>query len=106
MSEQKTYIPKSSAKEVQFRNGGSILKVGLHVESMIAFLQTHLNEAGYVNLGISRRREVGSHGDTHCVWLDTWKPDMNKMREAAGAPMKPVDSQPKPADDDSDSVPF
>ena len=60
MSEQKTYVPKSSAKEVQFKNGGSILKVGLHVESMIAFLQAHRNESGYVNLGISRRREVGS----------------------------------------------
>ena len=105
MSEQKTYIPKSSAKEVQFRNGGSILKVGLHVESMIAFLQTHRNEQGYVNIGISRRREVGSHGDTHCVWLDTWKPDMNKMRSAAGAAPNPVDSHPKQSDD-GDDVPF
>jgi hypothetical protein len=105
MENQKTYVPKSSAKEVQFRNGGSILKVGLHVESMIAFLQAHRNEAGYVNLGISRRREVGSHGDTHCVWLDTWKPDMNKMREAAGAPPKPIDSHTKPPED-GDDVPF
>ena len=106
MSEQKTYVPKSSAKEVQFKNGGSILKVGLHVESMIAFLQAHRNESGYVNLGISRRREVGSHGDTHCVWPDTWKPDMNKMRAAAGTPPKPVDSQTKRADDCDDDVPF
>ena len=104
MSEQKQYVPKLSAKEVQFKNGGSILKVGLHVESMIAFLQAHRNEQGYVNIGISRRREVGSHGDTHCVWLDTWKPDMNKMRAAASTPPKPIDN-PKPAED-GDDVPF
>ena len=74
MAENKIYVPKCSAKHVKFSNGNSILKVGIHVDAMIEFLRQHVNEKGYVNLGISRRKEEGKYGETHTVWLDTWKP--------------------------------
>jgi hypothetical protein len=72
--EPKIYVPKCSVKEHEFRNGGSILKMGIHAETMIAFLKEHANEKGYVNLAIGKRKEQGKYGDTHAVTLDTWKP--------------------------------
>ena len=74
MTEPKIYVPKCSAKEHKFRDGGSIIKLGMHAETMITFLREHANEKGYVNLAIGKRREVGKYGDTHTVTLDTWKP--------------------------------
>ena len=37
MTDPKIYVPKCSAKEHVFRDGGSIIKLGLHAETMIAF---------------------------------------------------------------------
>ena len=72
--EQKTYINGISAKQVTFTSGKSILKLNIHVAKLIEQLQQHANEKGYVNLGVSERREKGKYGETHTVWLDTWKP--------------------------------
>lgn len=73
--EQKIYVPKSSAKEIHFeRSGKTILKLNFKVQDLIAFLGQHKNEKGYITFGVSPRREVSQYGDTHCVWLDTWKP--------------------------------
>lgn len=86
-TEQKTYVPKSSAKLVKFQSGKSIIKLGFHAETMAAFLREHANAKGYVNLGISERRSVGERGDTHCVWLDTWQPGQPSAPKSA--PMSP-----------------
>ena len=75
MAEEKTYLKNASCKEVHFQNGNSILKLGLKADEVCAQLQSMKNDKGYVNLGISARKEVGKYGDTHCVWLDTWKPE-------------------------------
>jgi hypothetical protein len=66
---EKQYL-KCSAKEKTFTNGGSIIKVGIKVEDLAAFVKAHKNERGYINLAISPRREVGQYGDTHSVYLD------------------------------------
>ena len=50
----------------------------MNVEKFIAFLNQHKNAKGYVNLGISERREVSQYGETHTAWLDTWSPDTAK----------------------------
>lgn len=65
----KVYL-KCSAKEKTFDNGGSIIKIGIKVEDLAAFVKAHKNERGYINLAISPRREVGQYGDTHSVYLD------------------------------------
>jgi hypothetical protein len=72
--EVKTYINGISAKQVTFESGKSILKLNINVAKLIEQLQQHANEKGYVNLGISERKEKGKYGETHTVWLDTWKP--------------------------------
>lgn len=102
MNEPKTYINSITAKEVKFQStGNSVLKLSFKVEALIEFLNQHKNEKGYVNVGVSRRKEVGKYGETHTVWLDTWKPDPNRQRQPQ--PEAPKEEQPdKPADD----VPF
>lgn len=100
----KIYVPKSSAKQVDFRNGNSILKLSFKVEEFVAFLQQNANARGYVNLGVSKRKEVGKFGDTHCIWLDTWQPT---PQGAAPAPTAPAEAAPPTTTDDgNDSVPF
>jgi len=69
-----------SAKERAFRDGGTKLNVSVKADELVRFAQQHANERGYVNLTISKRREVGKYGDTHSVTLDTWVP-----RPRAGA---------------------
>ena len=84
---QKTYAPMT-AKEIT-TSLGTLMKLSFHAGKMIEFIRQHANEKGYVNMGMSPRREVGQYGETHSVWLDTWKPTQQ------GAAQKP-----KAEDDD------
>ena len=104
--EQKIYAPVS-AKKVTFQSGKSILKIGINVEKFKAFLDTHRNAKGYVNLGISERKETSQYGETHTVWLDTWQPDAAKAAPRPAA--TPTTPKPPIAGDgppENDSVPF
>ena len=112
---EKIYVPRASCKEKTFTSGHTVLKLGFHASTLIEFIRANANQRGYINLGISKRREVGQHGDTHCVWLDTWLPGQtapaatpaqqqrgfDNMRQAA-KPTAPEPSQVPPEDD----VPF
>ena len=100
--ETKTYWPRSGAKQIDFANGGNILKLNFHVETAISWLKEHANDQGYITVGVSRRRAVGERGETHCLWLDTWKPDASKAKAAADRAQQ-RDQPPFPGDD---SVPF
>lgn len=99
MSEPKIYVPKSSAKKVEFRDGGSIMKVNMHAETVAQFMKENHNERGYITFVISERRTPDQYGNTHSVALDTWKPKEGEQRTSRPnpAPDKP------PVDDD---VPF
>lgn len=79
----KTYVPKSIVKEIQFRDGGSMLKLSFDVLMLIEFAKANKNERGYLNLCITKTREVGKFGQTHCCWLDTYKPDPNRQRTSS-----------------------
>jgi hypothetical protein len=74
MAEQKTYIKGVKLVEKHFDSGSSILKMGIKVDTLIEQLNAMKNDKGYVNLGISIRKEPGQYGDTHSLWLDTWQP--------------------------------
>ena len=103
--EQKTYAPVS-AKQITFQSGKSILKLGINAEKFKAFLDTHKNAKGYVNLGISERKEVSRYGETHTIWLDTWQPDDSKAApRQPSSPRREADevATVQPADQD---VPF
>jgi hypothetical protein len=53
---------------------GVVLRLRFPVDKMVAFLREHANAKGYVNVEVSRRREVSQDGDTHTMKLDTWEP--------------------------------
>jgi hypothetical protein len=109
--EQKAYAP-ISAREITFQSSGkTILKMGINVAKLKAWLDEHVNEKGYVNLGISSRKEVSQYGETHTVWLDTWKPDGRSRSKIddADVPRRVVPTAPegKSFDDGDDlEVPF
>lgn len=102
--EQKIYVPKVSAKQITFQaSGKTIIKLGIHADTLIEFLKKHKNEKGYVNVGISERKQPGQYGDTHSVWLDTWKPgERSGQAKAVQQPLQPA-STPRATNDD---VPF
>ena len=80
---ERLYVPKCNAKEITFKDGGSLIRIGCHVESLIAFVRQNANEQGYVNLVVTRRREPGKYGETHAVYLDDWKPQPKARAPAA-----------------------
>lgn len=76
----KKYIG-GSAKAVSTQYG-DILNLSLKLEDM----QAIVNEKGYVNMSVLKRKELGQYGDTHYVVEN----DYQKNREANGAPSAPV----------------
>jgi len=74
MPEEKNYINGMIIKEKTFDNGGSQLKVSVKVDEFIEQLKT-INEKGWVNLIISRRKEPSDKGVTHYAYEDPWKPN-------------------------------
>ena len=44
-------------------------------------LEEHKNEKGYVNLVMSKRKEVWKYGETHSFKLNDWKPEEKKTNE-------------------------
>lgn len=72
MSEPKTYAP-ASVKTVQTQYG-EMYKFSFRADKMIEFIQQNTNAKGYVNLTISKRKEVSQYGESHSVALDTWEP--------------------------------
>lgn len=96
----KVYAP-ASAKQITFQaSGKTILKLGVNVEKFKAWLDQHVNKKGYVNLGVSARKETSQYGETHTVWLDTWVPNGNAPNPTANKP------QPATAESDGSDVPF
>ena len=66
----KTYIDGTSCKAVtgQF---GEFFNMSFNLEK----LQQYVNEKGYVNITMSKRKEPGQYGDTHYFTLNDWKPE-------------------------------
>ena len=80
----KIYIPKSSVKQVDFKNGGHLLRFSMHAETLVKFLLDQIengefvNDKGYLSINIAERRTASEWGDTHSASLDTWKPPSPK----------------------------
>lgn len=102
---KKIYAP-ASVKEVKFANGNSILKFSFSAEKMMAFIQSNQNEKGYINFGISSRREVGKYGETHTVWLDTWEPKPRSDTGMDGGVRPAVNAPAQAAGSDGSEIPF
>ena len=85
---------------------GDILKVSIKVADFGAFVKEHKNEAGYINLDILQRKEVGEKGDTHYVTLDDWKPNKDREQSEPKAKTKPAAPAKKAAPASSPEDPF
>ena len=106
MNEPKIYVPKCSAKSHTFQNGGEIIKIAFHADTLAEFVKNHANEKGFVNFIVGKRREVGNYGETHTVMLDTWKPSGSPAAKPASQPTARTPSQPTSAEPEEDDVPF
>lgn len=108
MSQQdKIYVPRSSAKQVTFRDGGSLLKLGFEAGSLIEFIKAHKNSRGYINFTVSKRRTPSQYGDTHSVSLDSFEPTRGSGRQHSQQPQPSggkFDDVPGPVE--SERVPF
>jgi len=66
----KTYIDGTSCKAI---NGqfGEFFNMSFNVEK----LSQYVNDKGYVNITMSKRKEPGQYGDTHYFTLNEWNPE-------------------------------
>ena len=62
---EKKYLNGFSIKEITFNDGGSILNVSGKLDKIIEELKSIVNDGGYVNFSISKRKEADKHGYTH-----------------------------------------
>ena len=95
----KTYIDGTSCKAI---NGqfGEFFNISINVEK----LQQYANEKGYVNMTMSKRREVGQYGDTHYFVLNEYNPEAQQNNSA---PANNNSSQNNSSDEISvEDVPF
>ncbi len=69
---------------------GTVLALGVNVDKAIEFLKANKNEAGYCNIDITPRKEIGTYGESHSASLNTWKKPENSSQPAAKATAKPV----------------
>lgn len=72
----KTYIDGTSCKAIsgQF---GEFFNISVNIEK----LQQYANEKGYVNMTMSKRREVWQYGDTHYFTLNEYNPENSNASE-------------------------
>ena len=70
---EKQYVNGIIIKEKTFDNGGTQLKISLKTEDVIAQLK-ELDDNGWCNLIVARRKEASDTGITHYSYVDTWKP--------------------------------
>ena len=99
----KVFVSGLWIRKHSFADGGSILKLNVKVDRLIAWLNEHVNEKGYVNIVVQEKREPNEHG-THSAYLDTWKPKAtgdglpparpDEQRESAAAPASAPDNFP------------
>ncbi len=66
----KTYIEWTSCKAI---NGQfwEFFNMSFNYEK----LKQYVNEKGYINMTMSKRKEPGQYGDTHYFTLNEWKPE-------------------------------
>lgn len=69
----KTYIEWASCKAVNWQFW-EFYNISFNIEK----LQQYANEKWYVNITMSKRREVWQYGDTHYFTLNEWNPENNQ----------------------------
>jgi hypothetical protein len=94
---EKQYVNGIIIKEKTFDNGGTQLKLSIKVDDLINQLK-ELDDNGWVNLIVVRRKEPSDTGITHYSYVDTWKPNKSLKDEVAKIA--------NPIKQDADDLPF
>ena len=105
MSEEKKYINGMIIKEKNFDNGGSQLKISVKIEDLINDLES-IEENGWANLIITRRKEPSDKGVTHYAYEDSWKPDPSYKTGSSDHITKLLDPILKEHETTKDDLPF
>ena len=93
MSEQKQYV--GGAKEIN-GNFGAFHRISFNQQDL-ELLMNSLNEKGYVNLNMNKRREPSQYGQTHSLTIDTWQPQPQGQQQYPNPPQAQQYQQPQPA---------
>lgn len=72
----KTFIKGSAAKAITGQYG-EFFNLSFKLEE----LAQYANEKGYINMTMSKRKEVGQYGDTHSLTLNEYKPKQEVKQE-------------------------
>ena len=94
----KVYVGNGKAIDTQY---GELLKISFS-KSDLEMMQSMLNEKGWINLNVNKRKEPSQYGDTHSIVVDTWKPD-GQQSPAPQQSSAPQQSYSMPDDND---IPF
>jgi hypothetical protein len=94
----KNYLNSIFIKEQTFNDGGSILKLSIRTAELIEELQK-LDQNGWVNLDLKKRREPSAKGHTHYVEVSTFKPKDGPPEDAKLKRHQPMPYNPNEPDD-------
>tara|TARA_R110001606_G_scaffold242992_1_gene390871 strand:- start:42 stop:326 length:285 start_codon:yes stop_codon:yes gene_type:complete len=83
--EEKKYVNGLIIKEKVFDNGGTQLRMSVKTDDLIKQLK-EIDQNGWSNLIVSKRKEPSDAGVTHYSYVDTWKPT-EKSGQTAGKKM-------------------
>jgi len=100
MSEEKKYVNGIIIKEKTFDNGGTQLKISIKNDEFISELNA-LEDRGWSNLIVSRRKEPSETGITHYAKVDPWKPTKQIAK-----PKNVLDNKDTMMNGDADDLPF
>ena len=77
MSEQKVYVGNGTEKTGNF---GTFFKLSFSRDD-IETLMSNLNEKGYVNIVMNKRRQPSQYGATHSLNIDFWQPSDQSQQQ-------------------------
>jgi hypothetical protein len=91
MSEKakKAYL-RGNTRKVEFNEGAPIIGISINLNDFLSGqrgvkAEDLANEGGWINIDIQEKAQPDDYGNTHNVWLNTWKPDPAKKKSGSGS---------------------
>ena len=96
---EKIYVGNGKEQTVERKSGGSftVLKLSFSKKDLQVML-ANVNEKGYINTDVLKRKEPNQWGQTHYLVIDDWKPE-KKAEEKANESAKASGYVETPKDD-------
>jgi len=89
---------------ITIKEGKYGLKVSINYNKFMQEAQQNLNQNGYINLDINKRKQKGKFGETHYTTLNTWTPEKKQEIDNEPDEYKAADNSSLPGTDDD--LPF